>query len=61
MLAERADADDRAEVSLAPHVQDETRRKLGKNRAELDAWLAQPIGRLAAGEQALLRELGGVA
>lgn len=61
LLAERADAADRAELLLSPDVKDEARRDLGRNREELDAWLAAPTGRQAAGEAALIRELGGAA
>jgi hypothetical protein len=61
LLAERADAADRAELALAPHVKDEARADMSRNREELDAWLSAPIGKQAAAEAALLRELGGAA
>jgi hypothetical protein len=34
---------------------------MSRNREELDAWLSAPIGKQAAAEAALLRELGGAA
>lgn len=61
LLAERADALDRAELVLSPHVEKRDRQSMVRNRAELDAGLLAPIGRQAEAESALLRELGGAA
>lgn len=61
LLAERAEAADRAELALAPHVSDDARGDMARNREELDAALLRPIGRQAAAEAALMRELGGAA
>lgn len=61
LLAERAEADDRAELTLSPHVNEKHVQDVARNRAELDVLLYQPIGKQAAGDAALLRELGGVA
>lgn len=61
LLAERADARDNAEVPLLAHADQDQRAGLCRHRADLDEWLAAPTGREATGEQALLRELGGVA
>lgn len=58
VLVERALADDRAELVLSAHASQEKREVMARNREELDAWLAAPMGRQAAGESALLRELG---
>lgn len=57
---ERARADDRAELILSGSelLKKEAREEMARNREELDAWLSQPMGRQALGEQALLRELG---
>jgi hypothetical protein len=61
LLAERADAADNAEMAVWPHVTDESRPDMSRNREELDAALSRPIGKQAAAEAALLRELGGAA
>lgn len=46
---------------LSPNVKEDVRDDLARNREELDAWLSQPIGKQLLAEQALMRELGGVA
>jgi hypothetical protein len=42
-----------------PHAEEKERRNIARNRAELDAVLAMPMGKQAAAEEALIRELGG--
>jgi hypothetical protein len=61
VLAERADADDRAELARWAYVTDADRPELCRNRDRLDEWLSEPTGLQAVGEAALLRELGGAA
>ena len=60
-MAERALEADRAELLLSAHVKDDARKDMARNRDELDAWLLAPMGRQAAAEQALVKELGGAA
>jgi hypothetical protein len=57
-LAEKAEADDRAELAMVADVDDKHRKDMCRNRAELDAMLSAPMGRTAEAEKALLRELG---
>lgn len=59
LLVEKAEAIDRAEVAVQPHVSDDARRDWVTHRDELDSWLAEPTGRQAEAEKALLRALGG--
>jgi hypothetical protein len=59
VLAERADALDIAEVALYPHTDKDGAEDLCAHRASLDRWLAEPVGRQAAAEAALLKALGG--
>lgn len=61
LLAERADAWDRTELLFSAHVADEHRADMARHREQLDGWLDAPIGKQAAGEALLLRELGGAA
>ena len=61
LLAERADKQDHTELLFSPHVEDTQRKEMARNREALDAWLSAPLGRLAAAESALVKELGGAA
>lgn len=58
LKAERAEADDRAEMAMVADVDEKVRKDMCRNRAELDAMLLAPMGRSAHAEEALLRELG---